>query len=151
MMKYILVNIFAFLLSSIAYAATTKAGEYYVTADRLNVRLAPNKTGKITNTLYKREKVEVIEISSGWARISRYYDGSLEGLPDMVARWVFAKYLSSSRPSAKKEVKANSLIARAIKSSDDFLKHREVFISASEKLVNSGKCSLADFKEMGGW
>lgn len=45
----------------------------------------------------------------------------------------------------------NSLIEDAIKSSDDLSTYQDVFISASEKLINSGKCSLSEFKEMGGW
>jgi len=45
----------------------------------------------------------------------------------------------------------NSQIVDAIKSSDDFSTYQDVFISVSEKLVNSGKCSLPELKEMGGW
>jgi hypothetical protein len=113
--------------------------------------LAPNKSGKITNTLYKRQKVKVFEIKDGWARISRFYDGGVEGLSGNVARWVFAKYLSVNRPEEEKVANLNSPVAKAIKSSDDFSKYQSVFVSASEKFIKSGKCRLADFKEMGGW
>lgn len=82
-----------------------QTGIYYVNSDSLNVRLAPNIQGKKTNTLYKRQKVDVYEISDGWARISDYYDGSLEGLHGQVARWVYGEYLSKNKP---KTVSRNS-------------------------------------------
>lgn len=126
-------------------------GNYYVIADKLNARLESNKYAKITNTLYKREKVEVFEVKNGWARISRYYDGAVEGVSGDVARWVFAKYLSANRPAEEQVNISNSPVANAIKSSDDFSKYQNVFISASEKLIQSGKCSIADFKFAGGW
>ena len=47
---------------SFAHASATSPGDYYVTSNKLNVRLAPNKSGKNTNTLYKRQKVKVFEI-----------------------------------------------------------------------------------------
>lgn len=125
--------------------------EYYVASEKVNVRLAPNKTGKITNTLYKRQKVEVFQVKDGWARISQYYDGSVEGLSEDVARWVFAKHLSTNRPAEEQETNLNSPVAKAIKSSDDFSKYQKLFVSASEKLIKSGNCSLGDFTEMGGW
>jgi len=42
-------------------------------------------------------------------------------------------------------------VVKAVKSSDDFSKYKTLFISASDKLIKSGKCSLGDLKEMGGW
>ena len=150
-MKYILALLITFSLASGTYAGATSLGDYYVSSGKLNVRLDANKNGKITNTLYKRQKVEVFEIKDGWARISRYYDGVAEGVSGNVARWVFAKHLSSSRPAEEKVSNANSPVAKAIKSSDDFSKYQNVFVPAAEKLINNGSCTLADFKEMGGW
>jgi len=151
MKKLTLAICFAFLTITFAHAETTFPGDYYVTSDKLNIRLAPNKNGKVTNTLYKRQKVEVFEVKDGWARITHYYDGSVEGLSGEVARWVFAEYLSANRPAEEKVTNLNSPVARAIKSSDDFSKYQSVFVSASDQLIKSGKCSLGDFKEMGGW
>jgi protein involved in sex pheromone biosynthesis len=71
---------------------------YYVTSNALNVRLAPNVNGKKTNTLYKRQRVDVYEVKNGWSRISSYYDGALEGENGLVARWVSNKYLSKTMP-----------------------------------------------------
>lgn len=78
-MKLTLAILIAFFTVSYAYAGATTSGDYYVTSDDLNVRLTPDKSGKITNTLYKRQKVEVFEVKGNWARISRYYDGGVEG------------------------------------------------------------------------
>ncbi|MBW1722536.1 MAG: SH3 domain-containing protein [Deltaproteobacteria bacterium] len=146
-------SIMLILLVSITttYSMAASSKDYYVSSNKLNVRLAPNKNGKITNTLYKGQKVEVFEIKNGWARISRYYDGRREGVSGKVARWVFAKYLSVNRIADNKTINNNSPIAMAIKSSDDFAKYQSVFINASERLIRSGQCTLEDFKEMGGW
>ncbi|NOR45886.1 MAG: SH3 domain-containing protein, partial [Candidatus Delongbacteria bacterium] len=70
-----------------------------------NVRLAHNPNGKITNKLYREQKVHVYEIKNTWARISEYYDGSKEGVSGKVARWVSKKYLSATRPSDKPKQK----------------------------------------------
>jgi uncharacterized protein YgiM (DUF1202 family) len=151
MKKFTSAIILAFLMVSFAHAGATSPGDYYVTSGKLNVRLAPNKNGKITNTLYKRQKLEVFEVKDGWARISRFYDGGVEGVSGDIARWVFAKYLSTNRPAEEKVADLNSPVAKVIKSSDDFSKYQSIFVSASDKLIKSGKCRLGDFKEMGGW
>jgi len=80
-------------------------GSYYVTAAKLNVRLAPSKNAKITNKIYRQNRVDVMEVRGGWARISRYYDGEVEGLPGKVARWVTTVYLSKQRPADKPQPK----------------------------------------------
>lgn len=68
-------------------------GKVYVTADRLNVRLSPSPSGKVTNVLDRGQGLDVLEVKNGWARISRYYDGSIEGVRGEVARWVAARHL----------------------------------------------------------
>jgi hypothetical protein len=151
MKKLTLAVFLVFFTISFAHGGVTTPGEYYVTSNNLNVRLAPNKNGKVTNMLYKRQKVEVFEVKDGWARISRYYDGGVEGLSGDVARWVSSKYLSTNRPAEEEVANRNSPVAKAIKSSDDFLKYQSVFVSVSEQLIKIGKCSLGDFRETGGW
>lgn len=42
-------------------------------------------------------------------------------------------------------------LEQVLKGSDDFTKHKKVFMAASTKLIQDRKCSLADFREMGGW
>jgi len=149
--EFILAILITFFTISFSHAEATLHRDYYVTSNNLNVRLAPNKAGKITNMLYKRQKVKVFQVKDEWARISRYYDGEVEGLSGKVAHWVFTKYLSTSYPMEEQVANLNSPIVKAIKSSNDFSKYQSIFISASEKLIKSGKCSLGDFKEMGGW
>jgi hypothetical protein len=128
----------------------SKKNIYYVISNKLNVRLGANKTSLITNILYKGQKLKVFEIKNGWARISHYYDGKVEGTSGNIARWVFTKYLSIRCPP-KKKINITSSIINVLKSSDDFEKHQKVFISASENLIYSGRCTLKDFKNMGGW
>ena len=140
---------------SFACAGEKQRNDYrYVTSERLNVRLLPNERGKITNVLYKRDKIEVFEVSdNGWARISQFYDGAVEGVSGLVARWVFAKYLSPNRPPEDKvpNVFKDDKLVNTLKRSDDFLKYLKVFVEASKKLIDSRKCTLGDFKKMGGW
>ncbi len=151
MLRIGILFVIIFFSPASVFAVANAPGDYFVVSNKLNVRLAPNTSGKITNTLYKRQKVEVFEVKDGWARISHYYDGSVEEVSGDVARWVFAKYLSSERPAEEQVTNINSPIAKAIKSSDDYSEHQGVFVVASEKLIKSGVCSLGDFKEMGGW
>ena len=126
-------------------------GEHFVTASKLNVRLAPNKDGKLTNVLDKGQKVEVFETKGNWARISDYYDGEVEQLSGEVARWVYGKYLSTEKPHTESPMNLGDPISEAISSSDDFGKHQNIFVSASKSLIDSGRCQLSDFQEVGGW
>jgi len=156
-MKYIFTILITLFIIPSAYAGATSPGDYYVSPATLNVRLAANKTGKIINKIYKKQKVEVFEVKGDWARISQYYDGATDGVSGNVARWVAAEYLNNilHRPvEVKAEIKkanVHSSVAKAIKLSDDFSKYQNVFVSASEKLINAGDCQLADFKKLGGW
>lgn len=136
--------------ASIAFAASQLPGDFIVTAGTLNVRLAANKAGKVTNKLYRQQEVEVFEINNGWARISQYYVGETEGLSGDVARWVFATHLSAKRPVEEKII-VDSPIVEAIISSDDLATYLDTFVSVSEELVKSGECKLSDFKDIGGW
>ena len=121
-----------------------------VSADSLNVRLAASETGKITDKLYQQEKVEVFEVSNGWARISEYFDVEIDGRTSKVARWVSAAHLSAQRPAEKKVI-VSTPVVEAIRSSDDLAMHLDTFVRVSEKLVDSGECTLSDFKDIGGW
>ena len=147
-MKILQIFLLIGFFSSTAFGAASSPGSYYVTTEVLNVRLAPNPSGQITNRLYERQRVDVLEIKNGWARVSKYYSGSSEGLDGDVARWVAEKYLSGSKP---KEIQANTPLEEALKSSDNYSKYRDVFVKASKSLISKRQCSLSDFKEMGGW
>ena len=99
--------------ASIAFATSKLPADFIVTAGTLNVRLAANKAGKVTNKLYRQQEVEVFEFNNGWARISQYYVGETEGLSGEVARWVFATHLSAKRPVEEKII-VDSPIVEAI-------------------------------------
>ena len=96
------------LLSGSTFAEAITPGSYYVTASVLNERLAPHPNAKISNRLYHQHRVDVFEVKNGWARVSKYYDGTLEGLQGQVARWVSAKHLSSNRPADLPQQKLSS-------------------------------------------
>ena len=53
--------------------------------------------------------------------------------------------------SSSTESSADAVIIKAIEHSDDFHKHRAVFISASRKLIDDGRCSLDTLEYNGGW
>jgi len=150
MTRVVLTMIIAFITASTAIAEARTPGGYVVTADSLNVRLAANGTGKISDKLYQQDKVEVFEVTNGWARISGYFDIEANGLSSKVARWVFATHLSARRPAEKKIIVSTPMV-EAIRSSDDLALHLDTFVGVSEKLVRSGECELSDFEDIGGW
>jgi len=144
-------SVFLLLFSGVLIVASAlSTGKNYVKSDSTDERLAPTLKGDKTNTIYKGQAVNVYEIENEWARVSEYYNGKYEGKSKSVARWVLAKDLSASKPIEKK-IATNSPVAKALKGSDDFSKHSKKMIEVSEGLINSGKCSLKELEEMGGW
>lgn len=134
------------------FAQSSATGIYYVDSDVLDVRLAPNTNAQLASQLKKGQKVKVFEVESNWARISEYYDGSIEGKAGKVAMWV--DYLNISRASTKQPKGTDlkpELLEDALKASDDFSSHKDALVSISKKLIESGKCSVAEFKSLGGW
>lgn len=148
-MHRIFIVVIGLMLSGHVLAEAVSAGEYYVAANRLSVRLGPSTAATITNTLNRKQKVEVYEVKNGWARVSKYYNGAVEGKSEKVARWVSAQYLSSSKP--EDNFSSNTPLENAIKGSDNYSLYRENFIKLSKELIDQGRCSVADYKEMGGW
>ncbi len=69
-----------------------------VSINVLEEHLSPNATGNITNRIYQNQKVEVFEVKNGWARVSEYYDGVVEGKSGQIARWVITSGLSATKP-----------------------------------------------------
>jgi hypothetical protein len=90
-------------------------------------------------------------VHSGWARISKYYDGSVEGASGRVARWVSADYLSPTKPKSAVSTVPETPLERVLINSDDYKRYKSQFVSASKKLIDQGRCALGDFKENGGW
>lgn len=89
----------ALLISAHAFAAAEGRGSYYVTADQTNEHLGPSAATSVTNTIYRQQRVDVFEVRGGWARVSDYYDGGVEGVSGQVARWVPAEHLDRARPA----------------------------------------------------
>ena len=159
--------IIAFMLFGFTLPAFAE-GEAWVTVDRLNRRTCPASSCGSVGILMFREKATVLEEKNGWARVTRYYDAACEnGISGYVdrgnkkcktangikngtlAEWVFARYLSASRPAdpAANASKKYSLV----KGSDDFRTYKNGFAKAASELIASGRCTAAEFREMGGW
>ena len=159
MTKVVLTLMLAIFTVASAFAQAESPGQFVVSVDTLNVRLASNASGKVAKKLYQGQKVEVFDVSNGWARISEYYDGASIGFSGNVAQWVFARHLSAL-PAKKTEVvkvmkvvkvDVNSAVYQAIKSSDDLDRYQGIFVTISEQLVEAGQCKLSDFHDIGGW
>jgi hypothetical protein len=130
-----------------AFAQASAPGTYYVKESVLEERLAPSATGTTTNRIYLRQKVDVFELNGEWARVSKYYDGSVEGKSGQVARWVLASGLSTSQPKDAKQPKGSSdprIAKDAIpRVGQDGLTARDVEIlkRGALKFLNSRQCS----------
>lgn len=131
---------------------TVHPGSAYVTADRLNVRLAPSLDAEIASVLHGGQRVDVLEVQGGWSRISRYSDEFNEGGSVKVARWVASAYLSATRPEDDTvHVDSASPLGAAINKSDDSHLYRSSFLAAASQLIRRGECTTADFEDIGGW
>lgn len=152
-MKFVIVLASTLVFSGAAIAQASKPGTYYVTESVLEERLAPSSTGSVTNRIYRRQKVEVFELKDGWARVSKYYDGSVEGKNGQVARWVSASGLSVSQPNelAQPKVPTDPRIAKdAIpKVGEGGLTEQDVqtLYKGALKFLNSGKCSRIEYAD----
>ena len=63
-----------------------------------------------------------------------------------------AKARESTANAREAAAKAHAEAAEAaIQSSDDFQLHKGGFLKATSTLIDNGTCTLADFREMGGW
>ena len=78
-MKWLILIGLLLITSITAYAQATRPGTYFVKEAVLEERLGPNATAPVTNRIYRGQKVEVFEVKSGWVRVSKFYDGFVEG------------------------------------------------------------------------
>jgi hypothetical protein len=118
--------------------------------------------------LFFREAANVLERRGDWARITRAYDAACEsgrsayvdrgnaactpenGIEDgKFSEWVLATSLSPNRPPDPAETASDA--ERLVAQSDDFSEHRAAFVRAANELIESGRCTAADFEEQGGW
>ena len=143
---FLFIAIITAILSSGCSSIPSGSSAYYVKENVLEVRLAPSSNGTVTNRIYRQQKVEVFEIRGEWARVSNYYDGTVEGKTGQVARWVLATGLSSSQIAdlPQPTISQDPRIAR-----DAFPKVGQNGLTAYDvqllhkgalKFLNSGKC-----------
>jgi hypothetical protein len=128
MTRTILAIFIAVLTTSPVFAEARYPGNFVVSADTLNVRQAANTTGRVADRLNRSEKIEVLEVKDGWARISEYFSVDRQGQSVNVARWVFATHLSPV-PPAEETVDEGDTIVAAMVSSDDLTKHQETAVA----------------------
>lgn len=149
-------------------AGVSEEGKMWVTGERQIRYTCPSKDCGVVGKFYFREGVTVIEEKAGWARITKPYDGACKqnksryvdvgnstcssdnGFVDgKFSEWVELSGLSATRPAdpAETATASESLVSQ----SDDFEKYRKQFVKLSDKLISEGRCSPADFIEMGGW
>lgn len=140
----------------------------WVTTQYADRHTCPSERCGIVGRLFFREGTEVHEVRDGWTRVSRVYDASCEGGRSayvdkgradcaadngieggLFAEWIKSDQLSETRPPDPAETAApdESLVAN----SDDFTQHRKAFAKAAAELIASGRCTKAEFEEMGGW
>ena len=150
-MKIFSILLFAMFFTYPVFAKEFKTGTYFVIETVLEERLAPNPKGKITNRIYRQQKVDVLEVKGVWARVSKYYDGEVEGEKGQVARWVLIKGLSTTRPSdlAQPTIKSDPRILKdAIpKVGKNGLNENDIRIlyKGATKLLNSGQCANVEY------
>ncbi|MGR5408203.1 SH3 domain-containing protein [Vibrio sp. PNB22_8_1] len=122
--------------------------EYYVTERRVNVYNQPNLQALVIDSLYKGEKVAVLEKANGWFRLSDYILYEEGG--EETAEWVDSKGLSDSEPVIKEQERLEILDAY-LQKTDDLKAHLDVFRNKTQQLLDDQACVPSDFEELGGW
>lgn len=164
-MKIAILLSLGLLVTSVPALADEKM---WVTSDRAARHTCPDTKCGVVGVLMFREAASVFEIKDGWARISKPYyaecvnekskyvdSGDARCVPGngiiggKFAEWVELKLLAKQRPDDPG--KNASGYEALVKQSDDFRLHGPAFGKAAEKLIKSGICTEADFREMGGW
>ncbi len=99
--------------------------------------------------MYRQNRIDVFEVRNGWARISKYYDGRMEGLAGNVARWVSANHLSKRRPAdpVQPKLPQDSRINGIPKVGENGLTARDVLIlqRGAKHFVTSGRCKRVEY------
>ncbi len=122
--------------------------EYYVIERQLNVYNKPNHNALVVDTLYKGEKIAVLEKANGWYRISDYLVYKEGG--EETAEWLDAKGLSDAEPVIKEQERLE-ILDGYLEKSDDLAEHLDMFRSKTQKLLDDKACDPNDFEELGGW
>lgn len=122
--------------------------EYYVIERQVSVYNKPDHNALAVDTIYKGEKVVVLEKSNGWYRISDYLvyeDGGEE-----TAEWLDAKGLSDAEPVIKEQERLE-ILDGYLQKSDDLKDNLEIFRNKTQLLLDDNTCEPEDFTELGGW
>lgn len=122
--------------------------EYYVTERRINVYNKPERQALIVDTLYKGEKVSVLEKADGWFRLSDYIVYEEGG--EETAEWVDSKGLSDAEPVIKEQERLE-ILDGYLQKSDDLKTHLDMFRNKTQQLLDDETCDPSDFEELGGW
>lgn len=122
--------------------------EYYVIERRIDVYNHPKETALVVDTLYKGEKVAVLEQNDGWFRLSDYIVYEEGG--EETAEWVSSKGLSDAQPVIKEQERLDTLDGY-LQKSDDLKVHLDMFRNKTQLLLDDETCRPSDFDELGGW
>lgn len=137
------------LLALQASATADGPGTYYVSAPKTNEHLGPSAATIVTNTIYRQQRVDVFEVDDGWARVSKYYDGEVEGVTGRVARWVLAEHLDRKQPGdlAQPKVRRDPRIEGIPKVGENGLTEQDVRIlyQGAEHFLQTGRCARVEF------
>jgi hypothetical protein len=133
---------------SIRTEASRELGSYYV-IETAEERLGPARNAKITNTLYRQQRVEVYEFRGEWARVSKFYSGEVEGISGTVARWIATSSLSKERPKDLPQPKIvdDSRIGGLPEVGDGGLTERDIQIlhAAARYFIETGRARRVEF------
>ncbi|MEE3879221.1 SH3 domain-containing protein [Vibrio sp. YYF0003] len=122
--------------------------EYYVIERQVSAYNKPDHNALVVDTIYKGEKVVVLEKSNGWYRISDYLvyeDGGEE-----TAEWLDSKGLSDAEPVIKEQERLE-ILDGYLQKSDDLKDNLEIFRNKTQLLLDDNTCEPEDFTELGGW
>ncbi|MDV6252398.1 SH3 domain-containing protein [Vibrio sp. EA2] len=122
--------------------------EYYVIERQVSAYNKPDHNALVVDTIYKGEKVVVLEKSNGWYRISDYLvyeDGGEE-----TAEWLDAKGLSDAEPVIKEQERLE-ILDGYLQKSDDLKQNLDIFRGKTQLLLDDNTCEPEDFSELGGW
>lgn len=122
--------------------------EYYVIERQLEVYNKPDHKALVVDTVYKGEKVAVLEKNNGWYRISDYLVYKEGG--EETAEWLDAKGLSDAEPVMKEQERLQ-ILDGYLQKSDDLKEHQEIFRDKTQQLLDDNTCEPDDFEELGGW
>ncbi len=126
----------------------TEITEYYVIDRQVSVYNRPTHSALVVDTLYKGEKVAVLEKSNGWFRISDYLVYKEGG--EETAEWLDANGLSDAEPVIEEQERLE-ILDDYLQKSDDLITHLDMFRKKTQKLLDENICTPNDFLELGGW